>query len=213
MNIVVVNEVSARSKNPDIISALKTLGKSDFNIINAGMTEKDDEPELTYINTGFYAALLLNLGRTDFIVGGCGTGQGFLNSIMQYPNVFCGVITNPLDAWLFRQINAGNAMSLALNQGYGWAGDINLRFIFEKFFSIELGSGYPPHRAKSQAESRKILEKINRVSHVSFADIIKNIDDQVIKPVLEFPGALELIDINSLEDKKIREALKHRINK
>lgn len=210
MNIVVISEVSARKKNPDIISALKALQRDDFNVINAGMTEKDNEPELTYIHTGFYAALLLNLGRADFIVGGCGTGQGFLNSIMQYPNVFCGLITNPLDAWLFPQINAGNAISLALNKGYGWAGDIDLRFIFEKLFSVEPGCGYPPHRVTSQAESRKALEKINKVSHSSFIDIIKNIDDQVINPVLEFPDALKLIDLDSLEDKELKEALKHR---
>jgi ribose 5-phosphate isomerase RpiB len=210
MKIAVINEVSARSKNPDIITALKALGRNDLNIINAGMTEKEGEPELTYINTGFYAALLLNLGRVDFVVGGCGTGQGFLNSVMQYPNVFCGLIINPLDAWLFRQINGGNAMSLALNQGYGWAGDVNLRFIFEKFFSVESGLGYPPHRAKSQAESRKMLEGINKLCHTSFIDIIRNIDKQVVMPVLQFPGALELIDLDSIENKKLKEALKNR---
>lgn len=210
MNIVVINEVSARAKNPDIILALKALGKDDFDIINAGMTEKDGEPELTYINTGFYAALLLNIGRADFIIGGCGTGQGFLNSIMQYPNVFCGLITKPLDAWLFPQINAGNAVSLALNQGYGWAGEVNLRFIFEKLFSVKPGCGYPSHRAKSQAESRRMLEKVNKVSHVPFVDIIKNIEDQIINPVLKFPGALKLIDLDSLKDDKLRTTLRNR---
>jgi len=210
MNIIVINEVSARKKNPDIISALKALGRNDFNIINAGMTERDDTPELTYIHTGFYGALLLNLGRADFIVGGCGTGQGFFNSIMQYPNVFCGLITSPLDAWLFAQINAGNAISLALNQGYGWAGEVNLRFIFEKIFSVEPGCGYPPDRAESQAKSRILLKKISKITHVSFVDIIKNIDDQVINPILKFPGALELINIDSLEDKELKEALKYR---
>ncbi|HIE18688.1 TPA: ribose-5-phosphate isomerase [Candidatus Bathyarchaeota archaeon] len=210
MNIVVINEVSARKKNPDIIAALKALGRNDLNIINAGMTEKDGEPELTYIHTGFYAALLLNIGRADFIVGGCGTGQGFLNSIMQYPNVFCGLITNPLDAWLFSQINAGNAISLALNQGYGWASEVNLRFIFERLFSGKPGCGYPSYRAKSQAESRRTLEKISKITHVSFVDIINNIYDQIIKPVLDFPGALELIDIDSLEDEELKKALKRR---
>lgn len=211
MKIVVINEVSARNKNPDIIAALKALKRDDFNIINAGMTEKDGEPELTYIQTGLYAALLLNIGRADFIVGGCGTGQGFLNSVMQYPNVFCGLLTNTLDAWLFPQINAGNAISLALNQGYGWAGEVSLRFIFEKLFSVERGCGYPAHRAESQAESVRKLEKISRISHTSFAEIIKNVDNSIIKPVLTFPGALEIIDIDSLEDEKIKEALKSRI--
>jgi ribose 5-phosphate isomerase RpiB len=42
-------------------------------------------------------AILLNLKRVDFVVGGCGTGQGYLNSAMQYPGVFCGHILNDLD--------------------------------------------------------------------------------------------------------------------
>lgn len=210
MKIAVINEVSARNKNPDIITALKALGRNDLDIVNAGMTEKEGEPELTYINTGFYAALLLNLRRVDFVVGGCGTGQGFLNSIMQYPNVFCGLITSPLDAWLFRQINGGNVISLSLNQGYGWAGDVNLRFIFEKFFNVESGLGYPPHRAKSQAESRRMLEGINNVCHASFTDIVRNVDKQVIEPVLKFPGVLEMIKIDSIKDENLKEALRTR---
>ncbi len=42
---------------------------------------------------------------------------------MQYPGVSCGLIADPLDAWLFSMINAGNCISLALNKGYGWAGE------------------------------------------------------------------------------------------
>jgi len=211
MKIVVINEVSARSKNPDIMAALNEMKKNKFNVINAGMTEKNSKPELTYIQTGFYAALLLNIGRADFVVGGCGTGQGFLNSIMQYPNVFCGLITSPLDAWLFAQINAGNAISLRLNQGYGWAGEVNLRFIFDRLFSVEWGQGYPLERAETQSESRRRLERISRTSHVSFAEIVKKIEDPIIKPVLEFPGALTLIDVDSIEDKTLKAALKSRI--
>ncbi len=73
------------------------------------------------------SALLLNLKAVDFVVGGCGTGLGYLNAVMQYPGVFCGHLLTPLDAFLFARINAGNCVSLALNQGYGWAGDVNLR--------------------------------------------------------------------------------------
>ena len=42
---------------------------------------------------------------------------GYLNSAMQYPNVFCGLILDPLDAWLFTQINGRNCISLALKRG------------------------------------------------------------------------------------------------
>lgn len=89
MKIAVVSEVSARHRNGDLISALDGFG---FNIANIGMTEGEYATELTYIHTGFMAGALLNAGVADMVIGGCGTGQGFLNSAMQYPNVFCGLI-------------------------------------------------------------------------------------------------------------------------
>jgi len=181
-------------------------------VVNAGMVKSGGKPELTYIHTGLLAALLLNLKRVDFVVGGCGTGQGFLNSVMQYPGVFCGHILNSLDAWLFMQINGGNCISLALNQGYGWAGDVNLRFIFERLFSVERGSGYPPHRKDSQQESRERLESISQVTHAALADIIRRLPDPVIRPVLDFPGTLNLLDIASIEDKPLKEAIMARLS-
>jgi len=204
MKIAVISETSAGDKNKDIMKALEGFGHE---VINAGMKEKGSIPELTYIQTGLLGAMLLNSGRVDFVIGGCGTGQGFLNSIMQYPNIFCGHITNPSDAWLFVQINGGNAISLALNQGYGWAGDVNLRFIFERLFSVELGCGYPPERAESQAQSRRNLTIISQATHASFAEIIRNLEDEVLQPVLKYPGMMELIDIENIEDIKLKEAL------
>ena len=137
MKIAVINETSAADRNKDIIAALEGRGHE---VVNAGMTQNGAQPELQYIHTGLMAAVLLNLQRVDLVVGGCGTGQGFLNSVMQYPNVFCGHILNALDAWLFAQINDGNCISLALNQGYGWAGDVNLRLLFDIYFSVERGA-------------------------------------------------------------------------
>lgn len=210
MRIAVINETSAGDKNKDIIAALDSL---ELDVINAGMRERGATPELTYTHTGLLAAILLNLGRVDFVIGGCGTGQGFLNSVMQYPGVFCGHITNALDAWLFTQINGGNAISLALNQGYGWAGEVNLRFIFERLFSVESGCGYPPNRAESQAESRYRLAKISKTSHMPFADIIRRLDEEIVRPVLEYPGVMELINIENIEDVALREAFLDRLPK
>jgi ribose 5-phosphate isomerase RpiB len=127
MKIAVINETSAADRNADILAALVGRGHA---IINAGMKKNGEKPELQYIHTGLLAAILLNLQRVDLVVGGCGTGQGFLNAVMQYPGVCCGHILTDLDAWLFAQINAGNCISLALNQGYGWAANVNLKFIF-----------------------------------------------------------------------------------
>ena len=175
------------------------------------MKERGATPELTYIHTGLLGAILLNLNRVHFVVGGCGTGIGFFLSIMQYPNIFCGHITNSLDAWLFSQINGGNAISLPLNQGYGWAGDVNLKFIFEKLFGVKSGCGYPPHRAESQTESRQMLEKISKKAHAPFKDIIFELDDEIIRPVFEYPGVSELIDIDKIEDQQLKEDFQNRL--
>jgi ribose 5-phosphate isomerase RpiB len=208
MKIAIVNETSAADKNKDILAAL--AGRC-HTIINAGMTEKGAGPELTYIHTGFLSALLLHAGIVDFVIGGCGTGQGFLNSVMQYPNIVCGLIANPLDAWLFSQINAGNCISLPLNYGYGWAGDANLRFIFDKLFSGEAGCGYPASRRESQKQSRERLATISKQVHISFAKIVSTFDSAILQQVLDYPGVRKLLDIASLQDNELRQSLQHRL--
>jgi len=208
MKIAIINEVSAVAQNGALLSALEGRGHT---IINAGMKSPSDLPELTYISTGFQAALLLNSGRADFIVGGCGTGEGFLISVMQYPNVFCGHITNDLDAWLFAQINGGNCVSLPLLYGYGWAGDVNIKFIFDRLFSVQSGIGYPEHRRESQKKSRDLLTAVSRVTHRKFSDIVDDIDEAVIRPVLDFPDFLKILDIDTLSDEELKKSLKKRI--
>jgi ribose 5-phosphate isomerase RpiB len=205
MRIAVVNETSAANRNADILAALQGRGHE---IVNAGMKESGAQPELTYIHTGLIAALLLNLKRVDFVVGGCGTGQGFLNSVMQYPGVTCGHVLNGLDAWLFAQINGGNCISLALNQGYGWAGDVNLRFIFDRLFEKEFGAGYPPHRSESQRESRAMLRRVSEATHRSFPEVLAALPREVIEPVLAYPGMDARLYFASPESAGVREALR-----
>ena len=208
MKVAVVNETSAADKNAAILEALDGRG---LEVINAGMTENGAQPELSYIHTGLITALLLNLNRVDLVVGGCGTGQGYLLSAMQYPGVYCGHILNPLDAWLFAQINGGNCMSLALNQGYGWAGDVNIRFIFDRFFSVERGCGYPSFRKEPQKAYRKTLEQVSDYTHLSMAGILDAMPDEIVKNALVYPGLLDVLDVETIEDEKLKKAIKKRI--
>ncbi len=191
MKIAVISEVSARQRNGDILDALKQCG---IDALNVGMTAEGDDVELTYIHTGFMAGALLDMGIVDFVIGGCGTGQGFLNSAMQYPGVFCGLIQEPLDAFLFSQINAGNCVSLALNKGYGWAGELNLTYIFEKLFAGKAGAGFPAHRSMSQAESRKVLSGVSQASHRSFGEIVKALDPKIVKTALSHKPFYDLLE-------------------
>ncbi|MBD3305427.1 ribose-5-phosphate isomerase [candidate division KSB3 bacterium] len=208
MKIAVINETSAADRNADILAALDGRGHE---IINAGMTKNGAKPELMYTQTGLMTALLLNLNKVDFVVGGCGTGQGYLLSAMQYPGVFCGHILNALDAWLFAQINGGNCISLALNQGYGWAADVNLTFIFDRIFSVELGGGYPAHRREPQKAARLKLEDVSRATHRSLAEIIEALPDDVVVPALEYPGMQDLLEIDSIQDAALKAALQHHL--
>jgi ribose 5-phosphate isomerase RpiB len=208
MRIAVINETSAADRNKDILLALDGLG---HDVINAGMKKSGEKPELSYIHTGLMAAVLLNAGTVDFVVGGCGTGQGFLNSVMQYPGVTCGHIVTPLDAWLFTQINGGNCVSLMLNQGYGWAGDVNLRFIFEKLFCTEPGAGYPPHRKEPQRESRELLGKLNLITHRNIKQILAEIPGEIVMPVATYPGLVTMMESWRGTDSTILCALKDRI--
>lgn len=191
MRIAVVSEVSARDKNPAIVAALEPWGAE---IHNVGMTADGNEAELTYLHTGLIAALALDAGVVDLVVGGCGTGVGFLMSAMQYPGVFGGVLTSPLDAWLFSQINGGNCVSLRLNQGYGWAGEIQLRYVFEKLFQDEVGAGYPPHRRDSQQQSRATLAAISATAHRPMSEILEGLDEAVRGPVLAHRPFAELME-------------------
>ncbi|HOE70987.1 MAG TPA: RpiB/LacA/LacB family sugar-phosphate isomerase [Brevefilum sp.] len=184
MKIAVINEISAADKNADILTALAGRGHE---VLNLGNTRSGDMPALLYIHTGLMSALLLYLGVVDFVIGGCGTGLGYLNAVMQYPGVFCGHILTPLDAFLFTRINAGNCISLALNQGYGWAGDVNLRMIFDNLFITETGSGYPSQRAEPQAQARHLLKQVSQSTHKSMAEIMKSLPKEVLHPVLDFP--------------------------
>ena len=70
MNIAVINETSAADRNADILAALEGFGHT---VINVGMKKNGEKPELTYIHTGLLAALIINTGAADLVVGGCDT--------------------------------------------------------------------------------------------------------------------------------------------
>jgi len=185
MRIAVINEVSSCAKNADILNALQGLGHMIFNV---GMTDPQQTPQLTYIHTGLMTGILLNTQACDMVIGGCGTGQGYINSAMQYPNIFAGLIVDSLDAWLFSQINGGNCISLPLNKGYGWGADINLKYMFEKLFKDESGQGYPEHRRESQARSRDILSKLSKDAHKPLPFIISSLPPQIAADVFATPA-------------------------
>ena len=124
MKIALIQEFSQASKNDIILGQLKKVAEPLGNTVyNTGMQQVDnpndrpedyteENPRLTYLHIGIQAALLLNSKAVDFVVTGCGTGQGALMSCNMYPGVVCGYCIEPTDAYLFLQINDGNALSI-----------------------------------------------------------------------------------------------------
>ncbi|MDR3312480.1 MAG: RpiB/LacA/LacB family sugar-phosphate isomerase [Spirochaetaceae bacterium] len=191
MKIAVINEGSTKHRNDDVLKALDGLGHE---VHNLGMKNAAGEPELTYIETGFLSALLLNLGAVDFVMGGCGNGQGYFNAVMQFPGTACGLLIDPVDAFLWAQVNAGNCLSLSLNKGYSLGGDVNLKYIFKAALDQSyFGKGYPAARVEIQTGTRKQLEKLSLDAHKPMKEILGCMDKEVIRRALGVPGVLEFI--------------------
>jgi ribose 5-phosphate isomerase RpiB len=205
MKIAVINEISAADRNADILRALDGRG---FEVLNLGNTSSKDEPGLLYIHTGLMSALLLHLKAVDFVVGGCGTGLGYLNSVLQYPGIVCGHLLTPLDAFLFARINAGNCVSLALNQGYGWAGEVNLKMMFDELFTPETGAGYPAHRAEPQRQGRELLAQVSAAAHRPLAETLTLLPCDVVRTAASFPAFQPVLASHSGNDAQIDAALK-----
>ena len=182
MKIALINENSQAAKNALIFSALKKVADAHgFETVNYGMYSADDAAQLTYVQNGILAAALLNAKAADFVVTGCGTGEGAMLALNSFPGVICGHVATPLDAYTFAQINDGNAISIPFALGFGWGGDLNLEYIFEKLFSEPFGQGYPRERAVPEQRNKKILDGVREAAFRPFAEILPSLDRDLVK--------------------------------
>ncbi len=185
MKIALLNENSQSSKNSLIYECLTKEGKKKGHIVyNLGMTGKENEHNLTYVQLGLMAALLINTKSVDFIVTGCGTGVGAMLALNSFPNVLCGLANDATDAYLFGQINDGNAISIAYAKGFGWGSEINLENIFYKLFEEQFGLGYPKERREIEQKNKKILDEVKKVTTKDMLTIIKEINQDFLKDTL-----------------------------
>ncbi|MGX9522539.1 RpiB/LacA/LacB family sugar-phosphate isomerase [Vibrio mediterranei] len=181
MKIALMMENSQAPKNAMVASELNLVaGNLGHDVFNVGMTDENDH-HLTYIHLGIMASILLNSKAVDFIVTGCGTGQGALMASNLHPGVVCGYCLEPSDAFLFNQINNGNAISLAFAKGFGWAGELNVRYIFEKAFTGARGEGYPVERVVPQQQNAAILNEVKAAVCKDVVASLKAIDQDLVK--------------------------------
>ncbi|MBY8136964.1 RpiB/LacA/LacB family sugar-phosphate isomerase [Vibrio fluvialis] len=181
MKIALMMENSQAGKNAMVLNELNTVAAPlGHDVFNVGMSDENDH-HLTYIHLGIMASILLNSKAADFVVAGCGTGQGAMMSLNLHPGVICGYCLEPSDAFLFNQINNGNALSLAFAKGFGWAGELNVRYIFEKAFTGERGQGYPIERAEPQQRNAGILTQVKFAVAKDVVEALRSIDQELVK--------------------------------
>lgn len=185
MKIALINENSQASKNELIFNTLKNVVEpKGHKVFNYGMYSSDDKAQLTYVQAGLLTAILINSKAADFVVTGCGTGSGAMLACNSFPNVLCGLIIDPSDAYMFAQINNGNAIAMPYAKGFGWGAELNLQYIFEKLFEGERGLGYPRERAVPEQRNKKILDEVQKITYVDFITILKKIDQKFLKDTI-----------------------------
>lgn len=185
MKIALINENSQAAKNEVILQALKKVVEPmGHEVFNYGMYTAEDEAQLTYVQVGILAAVLLNSGAADYVITGCGTGEGAMLACNSFPGVICGHVEDALDAYTFAQINDGNAIAIPFAKGFGWGGDLNLSYIFEKLYVEESGQGYPRERAVPEQRNKRILDEVKKVTYVDLVTILKNLDRELVKGAL-----------------------------
>lgn len=85
MKIALMNEFSQASKNAIIFNELvAATTHQGHTIFNVGMCD-DNDHRLTYVHLGIIAAVLLNSRTVDFVITGCGTGQGGIDGSEHIP--------------------------------------------------------------------------------------------------------------------------------
>ena len=208
MKIALINENSQAAKNELVESVLKKVVEPmGHEVVNYGMYSADDENKLTYVQNGILADILLNSGAADYVVTGCGTGEGAMLACNSFPGVLCGHIEDPSDAYMFAQINDGNAIALPFAKGFGWGAELNLQYIFEKLFEGESGQGYPKERVIPEQRNKKILDDVKKITHNDLVTILKNLDRDLVKGAISGKHFQEYF-FASYKDEKIAACVK-----
>lgn len=189
MKIGLINEDSQADKNAMIFDILKQEAeKKGHTVFNYGMYTEQDSHQINFTQIGILAAVLLHSHAVDFVVTGCGTGQGAMISCNAFADVVCGYVNTPLDAYLFTQVNAGNAVSLPFSQYFGWGAEINLKYVFEKLFAQEFGGGYPQCYTEGEKRSRaRMMNETKLPAQYALLEALQRTDQELLKQLLDYP--------------------------
>jgi len=203
MKIALINENSQAAKNELIEKALKKVVEPmGHTVDNYGMYAADDAAQLTYVQVGILGAILLNSGAADYVITGCGTGEGAMLAMNSFPNVLCGHVEDPVDAYTFAHVNDGNAVALPFAKGFGRGGELNLEYIFEKLFGFGHGKGYPPERVEPEQRNKKILDAVRAKTLRPLVECLDAIDSELVRGAVS-GERFQTLFFESCKDEKI----------
>lgn len=182
MRIGVIQASSQKGKNEILFYNTKKYAVG-HEITNFGCTYSDKDT-YSYVEISVMIGLLIGSRALDFIITGCSSGQGMMLACNSMPGVICGYAPTPKDAYLFAQINNGNAISLPLGEDYTWAGEENFRKTIKALFSEPFGQGYPKEESERKLRDTLLLKEIRRESQIETVSLLDNIDKRVVHHVL-----------------------------
>lgn len=181
MRIGVIVPSTQSAKNKLLVNAVREA-QSEAEVFNLGCFSNEDE-QYSYVEIALTIALLLHKKVVDFVVTGCSSGQGMMLACNAMPGVLCGYIPTPQDAYLFGRINAGNAVSLPLGLGFGWAGELNLRYTLKALFDGPFRTGYPAEHAERKIRDTLLLKQLKAKSQKDMAEFLAAVDKELLAKV------------------------------
>ena len=191
MRIGVIQASSQAGKNRLICETVREYAK-DCEVINFGCTAEEKE-KYTYIEISILIGLLLNSKAVDFVVTGCSSGQGMMLACNSMPGVICGYAPTARGAYLFAQINNGNALSLPLGEDYTWTGEENLKETIRALFLEPFAQGYPKSEADRKLKDTELLKQIRKQSQISMKELMEKLDRKLIRSVLRKQDVIDYI--------------------
>ena len=205
MRIGVIQASLQATKNQIIYDAVLKYAPKKAEVINFGCTMEEHE-KYSYIEISILVGILLASRTVDFVVTGCSSGQGMMLACNSMPDVICGYAPTPKDAYLFAQINNGNAISLPLGEVYTWSGIENLEKTIKALFSEPFGQGYPKSEAERKIRDAEQLKEIRRIGQVQFKELLNILDISLLELIKRKQGVIQYV--KAYGEKEIADLLK-----
>lgn len=186
MKIGLVIEESQQYRMPEVEEELRRIAEKYGHTVYNYTTQFGSYPR-----TALVTAILLNSQAVDFVITGCGTGEGALVATDAFDGVQCGYVKDPTDATMFREINMGNAVSIPFTKNYGNEGRLNLRYVFDRLLCPLPEKDEDYYIGKDLVQVVKNYKKewdaLKKIAQTDICDVIRQVDAQYLKEAIDGP--------------------------